>query len=431
MLQSHLKSLTFFVGALVILALAFNPCAQATNGYFSHGYGVQSKSMAGVAAALPRDAFVTATNPAGMVGLGNRYDIGFSLFNPNRSHTVTGTPSGQMGTFPLTPGSLESGSTTFIIPGLAANWMLSPKTSLGVTIYGNGGMNTDWDAKVYNNPMAPVTQPTGINLIQLFVSTTLAQKLSDKHSAGIAGIFAYQRFEAKGLQAFGGFSEDGTKLTDNDASGSNGFGLRIGYLGEPINGLHIGGSYQTKIFMTEFDEYAGLFAEKGDFDIPATWTAGIAVDLSRTLTLAADIQQIFYSDVKSIANPMNPANFQQGVLLGNENGSGFGWEDMTVFKFGLEWEGIVDMPLRLGYSFSDQQPIPEDEMMFNILAPGVIEQHLTFGFSRKMCGGKELSFSVMRAFSNKVSGPNPMEVPGTQTIDLEMDQWEFSLGFSF
>ena len=67
--------------------------------------------------------------------------------------------------------------------------------------------------------------------------------------------------------------------------------------------------------------------------------------------------------------------------------------------------------------------------MFNILTPGVIEQHLTFGLSRKMCGDKELSFAVMRAFSKKVSGPNPME--GTQTIDLEMAQWEFSLGFSF
>jgi long-chain fatty acid transport protein len=127
---------------------------------------------------------------------------------------------------------------------------------------------------------------------------------------------------------------------------------------------------------------------------------------------------------------MNPAGFMQGIQLGDDNGAGFGWEDITTVKFGLEWEPLVDLPFRLGYSFCEQ-PIPEDEMMFNILAPGVVEQHLTFGFSRKMCCGKELSFAVMRAFSKALDGPNPMEVPGQQTIELEMDQWEFSVGFAF
>lgn len=44
--------------------MALSPLAHATNGYFSHGYGVQSQSMAGVGIALPLDGLTAATNPA-------------------------------------------------------------------------------------------------------------------------------------------------------------------------------------------------------------------------------------------------------------------------------------------------------------------------------------------------------------------------------
>ena len=37
----------------------------------------------------------------------------------------------------------------------------------------------------------------------------------------------------------------------------------------------------------------------------------------------------------------------------------------------------------------------------------------------------------MRAFSHAVKGPNPLEVPGLQAIELKMDQWNFELGWSF
>jgi hypothetical protein len=48
--------------------------ANATNGYFSHGYGAKSQGMAGVGIALPQDALAAATNPAGtaLVGTSGR-----------------------------------------------------------------------------------------------------------------------------------------------------------------------------------------------------------------------------------------------------------------------------------------------------------------------------------------------------------------------
>jgi len=89
-----------------------------------------------------------------------------------------------------------------------------------------------------------------------------------------------------------------------------------------------------------------------------------------------------------------------------------------------------DWAWRAGYSYGEQ-PIAASEVLFNILAPGVIEQHLTFGFSKLVKGTQEISLAITRALSKSVTGPNPLEVPGLQSIELKMDQWDFELSWSF
>jgi long-chain fatty acid transport protein len=409
----------FLIIAGIICGLTVSS-SYATNGYFSHGYGIKYKGLAGAGVALWLGPLAAATNPAAMVLVGKRYDVSLSFFNPNRQYTVTGAPSGFPGTFGLAPGAVESDGKLFVIPSLAANWMLSDNSSIGVSIYGNGGMDTNYDYPTFG------FKPAGVDLSQLFVAPTFAFEVAGRHSFGVTPILAFQRFEANGLQAFGPFSSAPTKLSNNSADPAFGFGGRIGYLGEWIDFLSVGASYQTKIKMGEFDDYAGLFAEQGDFDIPANWTVGIGLGFEQ-MGLVFDVQQILYSDIKSVGNPMLP-NLMQ-AQLGNDNGAGFGWEDMTVLKGGIYFQTSGGWTWRAGYS-KGEQPIPEKEVLFNILAPGVIEQHLTLGFTKAL-GNKEIDFAIMRAFSKSVSGGNPLEVPGRQTIELKMDQWEFGVGFSF
>ena len=397
-------------------------CTYATNGYFSHGYGTHYKSMAGAGVGLSLNSLAPATNPASITSLGQRVDVAASLFSPNRDYTVTGNPSGFPGTFGLAPGEVESGSKSFIIPSVGVNFALPGNSAFGVAIYGNGGMNTDYESPTFGQ------NPTGVNLMQLFVGATYAKKFLDKHSLGVTGIFAWQSFEAKGLNAFGMFSSDASNLSNNDASTSTGFGVRVGYLGEILPILSVGASYQTKMKMGEFEEYAGLFAEKGGFDIPASWVIGIAVKATPILTIALDMQQIMYSDVNSIANPMLP-NLQT-AQLGTENGAGFGWEDITVYKLGAQLKLIPGLTLRAGYSMTDQ-PVPAEEMLFNILAPGVVEQHITFGFTKSVLPTIQLHFALMRALSNSISGANSLEAPAQQSIELRMDQWDAEVGVSF
>ena len=68
-------------------------------------------------------------------------------------------------------------------------------------------------------------------------------------------------------------------------------------------------------------------------------------------------------------------------------------------------------------------------MLFNILAPGVMEDHITFGFSKGLSSGDEFSMAFMYALSKETSGPNALDP--TQMIHLEMKQWEIELCPSF
>lgn len=422
-MKSILHSFTRTLTLLYILA--FINQAWATDGYFSHGYGTKQKSMGGVSTALTFNAFSAITNPANAVYIQNNWGLGIAFFNPNRQYAVSGSPSGFPNTFPLTPGTVKSKSTGFFIPSLSYNRLINEKSAFNFAIFGNGGMNTDYKTNTFNT-----TKPTGVNLSQLFVNTSYAYKVIDNHAFGVTAIFGYQWFEAKGLTAFSGFSRYNTKLTDNKSDKAYGYGARLGYSGQITPQLRIGASYQTRIWMTEFNDYKGLFAEKGDFDVPATWNAGLAWDINSAWTLAADLTQIYYSSVKSVGNPMKPADFQNDILLGDKKGAGFGWNDMTVYKIGCEYRHGNDWSARVGYNYG-KQPIPTSEVMFNILAPGVIEHHLTFGASKKIGSKYEISLAVMRGFSNEVKGANPMEAPGQQAIALKMNQWEFEIGLGF
>jgi long-chain fatty acid transport protein len=228
-------------------------------------------------------------------------------------------------------------------------------------------------------------------------------------------------------EAFAAFSSSPSNLTNNGHDNSFGYGARIGYLGEILSGLFLGASYQTRIYMSEFDDYKGLFAEDGDFDIPQNWTVGLAFKATPALTFAADVQKIYYSDIDSIGNPILP-NLMKSPL-GSDHGAGFGWDDMTVFKFGVQWQSSEEWIWRGGFSYGEQ-PIDGSEVLFNILAPAVIETHATFGVTKKIGKNQELDFSFMRAFPKTVKGPNPLEAPGQQTIKLKMNQWG-SVGYTW
>ena len=131
---------------LVLLILIFTPIlANATNGYFAHGHGMKSRALAGAGVAFPQDAMAGSTNPAGMVFIGNRFDIGAVLFKPDRNYSAgPSLANGNGGAFTIGPASVKSGDESFLIPSFGINYMLTERDAIGLSVYGNGGLNTTY-----------------------------------------------------------------------------------------------------------------------------------------------------------------------------------------------------------------------------------------------------------------------------------------------
>lgn len=419
------------IGALAAVTLAAPGMALATNGYFSHGYGIKAKGMAGVGIALPQDALAAATNPAGMAFVGDRLDVGVDWFRPIRDSELVSP----FGVIPGITGDFDgSDKKNFFVPEFGYNKMLGWNMALGVSVYGNGGMNT-----TYANGPAPfgggiplfngfTGQRTGINLEQLFIAPTFAYKINKNHAVGVTLNLVYQRFRADGLGGFAPVSSSPTNLTDKGVDTSTGWGVRIGYTGNLTDAVTVGATYQSRTWMSKFSDYKGLFANQGEFDIPENYGIGIAVKATPKLTIAADIQQINYGDIASVSNPLLPNLFLSP--LGTDNGAGFGWRDMTVFKLGASYAWSEKLTLRAGVS-TTRQPIPKSETMFNMIAPGVIENHLTLGATWAVSPASELSVSYMHGFSKKVkgSGSFPFAPPGVVEANIKM--YQDSLGIAY
>jgi long-chain fatty acid transport protein len=402
------------IAALIAIA-GLSTSAFATNGYFAHGYGIKAKGMGGVGIAYGQDALAAATNPANMVLVGNRWDAGVEYFRPQRESSFSAGGA----TLAKFDGN---DSENYFIPEFGYNKMINNNMSLGVSVYGNGGMATDYGT-INSTPFAFGVGKAGVDLAQLFIAPTLSYKINDKHSIGLSFKIAYQTFEAFGIQGMcGAFSSNPAKCSNKDHDGSWGWGLGIGWTGKITPTLTLGAVYQSKTSMQNFDNYKGLFAEKGSFDIPESYGLGLAWQATPQFVIAADVQQINYSKIRAIANTNT-----EGGPLGANNGAGFGWDDMTVFKIGVAYDINKDWTIRAGYNHGSQ-PIPKSQTMFNILAPGVVEDHLTLGATWRLQNGGEVTFMYMHAFEKQVKGAGSTATP---PVEANIKMYQDSLGIAY
>jgi long-chain fatty acid transport protein len=404
---------------IALAAIGFAGSAAATNGYFAHGYGIKAKGMGGAGIAFPQDALAAATNPAGMALVGNRIDIGGEIFNPNRETTITGSTGG------FTDGTYESGKEYFLIPEFGYNRMIKPDMSVGVSVFGNGGMNTEYSPISAFNIAG---NKTGVDLMQLFISPTLAMKINPDHAVGASLNLAYQRFKAYGISNFRAVSGSPANLSDNGYDDSFGMGLRLGWTGKLSPSVTMGATYQSKTKMSQFDKYRGLFAGRGDFDIPENFGVGISIQAAPKTTVAIDVMRIDYGDINSIANNISTLGINR---LGANNAPGFGWKDQNVFKLGVSHDISDKLTVRAGYNHGSNV-IPNTEVAFNILAPATVEDHLTFGATWKLQSGAELSGYYMHALSKTISGATPQLDPfGASTSTIKMDQNAFGIAYGW
>ncbi|TAM10125.1 MAG: long-chain fatty acid transporter [Nevskiaceae bacterium] len=410
--------------------------ANAADGYFAHGYGMQAAGRGGAAIAFTSDAFGGANNPATIAWVGNRFEVGLSVLQGIRGAKREGSVGGGIADYNET-----SDRHYFEVPEMAFSRQVSDRYGWGVAMYANGGMNTTYHDNTLpeaacdpsstsmerNRNAFCGTGRLGLNLMQVIIAPTFAYKLTPKMSVGIAPLFGVQAWKLYGLDSFKPLSSAPDSLTNRGNDFAFGYGARVGYYYRPLPWLNLGAQYSTRVYMTPFSRYKGLFADAGRFDIPQNYGVGIMVSPVPELRIGLDWQRIDYSKVASNGNLPNvsPAN-----LLGSHDGPGFHWSSVNAYKFGIEAWPESRVTLRFGYNHSTQV-INRDAVTFNILAPGVAQDHVTVGFTWRFGKGSEINGYYLRWFSHSLAGPSILPFGGTETLRMHMNALGVGYAVSF
>lgn len=393
--------------------------ATSSNGYFLNGWGTESRSMAGAGVAMAEGAMVIATNPGGLALVrDDQFQIGTTFLHASPAYGASdfpgGTPSDDA-TFPINPGTrkgdpdvpLQVGGI-FAIPHGAVTHRLDERSVVGLGWYGNGGLNATFEG--FDNSVCPEDTPqSGVycfgtaasDIAQVFLAPTYARELSPRVRVGVSLLLAWQTLEIRGLQAFAPQSSAPDKLTNKGHDDSFGAAAKIGLQVDVTPTLTLGVAGQTRGYMQRFEDYEGLLAGGGEFDIPPYLQAGLAWDLGDGWLVAMDVQKVWFGNIDSLANPPDAA-----APLGASDGPGFGWDDVTRYKIGFRYKANETWTWRAGFADGDQ-PVPNDQLLFNLLAGSVIEKHYSAGFTYRFSPRNAVDIGVLYSPKNEIHGRNP------------------------
>jgi long-chain fatty acid transport protein len=202
---------TLTVG-LLVSAPAF-----AINGYFLLGYGAKQLGMAGAGVALPQDRIVGAINPAGMTLVAPGFDVGIGVMHPIRGGEIDCRGIGACDR----EVSDSSRREIFAVPTMGYSRRLADGSTLGLTLYANGGLNSTYDRALYEEAIARITgavggkayltDKLGVDFGQFVFAPSLSKTFGPV-ALGISPLIQLQRFKAYGFGAFAGLSTDAGSL---------------------------------------------------------------------------------------------------------------------------------------------------------------------------------------------------------------------------
>ncbi|MEM9123445.1 MAG: porin, partial [Pseudomonadota bacterium] len=282
-----------------------------------------------------------------------------------------------------------------------------PPASTGTGVFCGGTLSADFGA--------------------IFFTATAAYEVLPNLWLGVSPIGAFTRFKLQGAEFFSAASSDPSNVSNNGWDTAWGQGLQLGIHYDP-GPFAVGASWQSVIDMDSFGDYAGIIADRGNLDLPAVWRLGLAVPVTERLDVAIDVEHVQYSKVEGLSNefvnPLVPGN----TLLGEPGATGFGWNDNTTLQVGAQYDVTGALTLRAGYAISNEI-VPEDQLLFSVVAPGSMRQHYAAGFGVKFSDSLMLDFGASWSPAEEVEGPNNLS-PDQQLL-IALDSLELALGLSW
>jgi long-chain fatty acid transport protein len=405
--------------AVVVAATVVAAPAAATNGMRMIGFGPVQGSMGGVGVGATLDGSALASNPAGLIGLGQRLDLAVGYFKPTVSHEATGTPTGMSAPNPPsliahdgeTIDSTRGGSP---IPAIAYVQPIGDRLAAGVGLFAVSGMGVDYPTNIYLSKALT-------SYLNARLAPGVAYRVTDTFSVGLAVnlMLAQMEYDVAGSlpPAMGGQAKHGP-------ASSFGYGATLGVKWSPVPVLTLGAAYETKSQFQDFEFDVPGGKDKLRFDQPQVATLGVSVRPAESLLVAADVEWIDWSDTMGKNLPRYTQS-QPGTMPFD-----MGWKDQWVLKLGIQVTPVRGFDLRAGYNYG-KTPLDPSRAFENLVFPAVAEHHFTAGIQYALGAGWSVLLSGMVSPEAKLSGANAGPPPGGQMIaayTTKMSQVQVDLG---
>ncbi|MCE3003668.1 MAG: hypothetical protein LW860_13360 [Xanthomonadaceae bacterium] len=235
----------------------------------------------------------------------------------------------------------------------------------------------------------------GVGLERTLVAPALTRSVSDSADLTVGAVFVQQAFASWGLGA--GVRTYNSAVSTAPASflgTSYGSGVRLGFDQSLGDALVLRTNYQSTIDMSALQNYRGLYARPGDFDLPAVASTDLAWRPGDASRVTFGVSRVMYSDIAPFTSAALPVRFLS--LIGDASTPTFAWRDLTVFRMDWEWSPTADATLGFHYA-TRQQPEPTSRALRDALAGEFTDDNFGLSVTRRFDGFGSLRFAASYA----------------------------------
>lgn len=423
-----------FINIFSCIGLTLALCMQSSTAEAIFA-SVKSTGMAAACISYPLDSLVGAYNPAGMVDIGNRFDLEVGWVHDKGHARVKGNLSPFA---PLVNGNYNGMRTKDVYPanfGLNKVFCLRDwEVSAGLILY-----NRNFQKTTYTKPFILLgTSNLGLEYVNETLSPCFAVKFLKRHSLGLSVNYQIERIKVNGIENFDHpvlppplppGSIDPGHVTNRGYNYATGWGVTLGYRGEIYNGLFIGVTYQPETGMSRLNKYKGFLANKGRLNIPRKIGAGISYRILPCVVLAFDVEHIQWSKIRALHNPL----LHDGVVepLGSKNGPGFGFRNQWYYRVGANWQIDDCWSVRIGFRHANT-PIRKTQTAVNLLTLDTVQDFATIGATYCINCRHEISAMYAYGFEHEVKGKNSVPASfGGGEVDLKEQKFALAVAWGW
>lgn len=383
---------------------------------------VKTFGMAATGVAYPQDALAAAFNPAGPVEICDRVDGGITWARDWGHSKVSGNALG-----PLVNGRYDGFRTKDFYPvdfGVNKRFGRCYEWAAGLVTY-----NRNLSKTTFNRPFFIFgTSKAGLEYLNQTISPYIAYKINESHNIGLSVNCQVERLKVNGIQRFDNAQRTIAPghLTNKGYDWAIGWGATIGWQWHILDNLTFGATYQPRTSMPKFGKLKGFPAGK-KIDIPAMWSLGIAWKYCEWGTVAFDVQQYEWNNVRALNNNLLDKDGDLG-LLGAKNGPGFGFKNQTFYRVGIDYLLTCDLTVRAGFRYGNI-PFGRSQTAVNQLTLDTTRYFVTCGATYRHNDKTELSAFYAYGFSQTLKGKESIPAAfGGGEVDLTAGK--FALGVS-